>query len=70
MDEQTGLCQGCYRTLEEIEKWWDMDDATKAAVVKTAAGREAAAFDWSKCNQRKKPAYAGFFISISIFYSA
>lgn len=44
MDDLTGYCLGCYRTLEEIQQWWDMDTAAKATVVKTAAEREAAAF--------------------------
>jgi uncharacterized protein len=44
MDETTGFCQGCFRTLEEIRQWWDMDNATKTEVIKTAAAREAAVF--------------------------
>lgn len=44
MDEATGFCQGCFRTLEEIRQWWDMDNATKTEVIKTAAAREAAVF--------------------------
>lgn len=24
IDDLTGLCQGCYRTLDEIQGWWDM----------------------------------------------
>jgi predicted Fe-S protein YdhL (DUF1289 family) len=44
MDDTTGFCQGCFRTLEEIRQWWDMDNAAKAAVIKTAAAREAAVF--------------------------
>ncbi len=24
MDDLTGLCQGCYRTIDEIKAWWDM----------------------------------------------
>ncbi len=45
INDVTGFCQGCYRTLEEIQQWWDLDNTAKAAVVKTAAEREAAAFD-------------------------
>lgn len=45
IDDATGFCQGCFRTLEEIQGWWDLDNATKAAVVGIAAAREAAAFD-------------------------
>jgi hypothetical protein len=45
MDDLTGLCQGCYRTLDEIQNWWDLDHAGKLAVVKQASERESAAFD-------------------------
>lgn len=24
IDEATGFCQGCYRTVEEIKAWWNM----------------------------------------------
>jgi len=24
MDDLSGLCLGCYRTLDEIKDWWDM----------------------------------------------
>lgn len=44
MDESNGFCQGCFRTLEEIQQWWDLDNASKAEVVKQAAAREAAQF--------------------------
>ncbi|MFQ6332544.1 DUF1289 domain-containing protein [Methylophilus sp. 3sh_L] len=44
MDEVTGFCQGCFRTLEEIRQWWDMDNVAKTEVIKTAAAREAAVF--------------------------
>ena len=32
MDPATGLCIGCYRTLDEIAAWSGMDDARKRAV--------------------------------------
>lgn len=32
MDEFTGLCQGCFRTLEEIGQWGNADDAFKRVV--------------------------------------
>ncbi len=32
MDEATGLCQGCFRTLHEIAQWGQMDDSGKRAV--------------------------------------
>jgi uncharacterized protein len=32
MDEPTGWCEGCLRTIEEIRGWSTYDDATKRAV--------------------------------------
>jgi len=32
MDPATGLCLGCYRTLDEIAAWSGMSDADKRAV--------------------------------------
>ena len=45
MNEATGLCLGCYRTAEEIEQWWDLDNAQKQDVVQKANLREAELFD-------------------------
>lgn len=45
MNEATGLCLGCYRTIEEIEQWWDLDSAQKQEVVQKAGLREAQLFD-------------------------
>lgn len=45
MDEVQGVCLGCYRTLEEIEGWWDFDNAHKKAVLEKARLREEATFD-------------------------
>lgn len=44
IDENSGYCEGCFRTLEEIRQWWDMDNPTKAEVIKQASAREAAVF--------------------------
>jgi predicted Fe-S protein YdhL (DUF1289 family) len=33
IDEQTGLCRGCYRTLEEIGRWGSMSDAQREAIL-------------------------------------
>ena len=33
MDEASGWCEGCLRTLDEIACWSLLDDAEKAAVV-------------------------------------
>lgn len=45
MDDLTGLCLGCYRTIEEIQGWWDMDAASKKAVIAEASVRESTGFD-------------------------
>ena len=43
MDEQTGLCLGCYRTLAEIGAWSVLDEANKRSVIERLAERRAAA---------------------------
>lgn len=45
MDDLTGLCLGCYRTIEEIQGWWDMDSDAKKAVIHQSQVREREAFD-------------------------
>ena len=32
MDEATGLCEGCQRTIDEIAAWSSLDDAAKRGV--------------------------------------
>ena len=32
MDERTGLCEGCYRTLDEIRLWSSADDQARRAI--------------------------------------
>ena len=41
MDGASGLCQGCWRTLEEIAAWSAMPDAGKRAVWTLIAQRAA-----------------------------
>ena len=45
MDDSTGFCQGCYRTMDEIQGWWDLVNAQKQAVVELASKREAGQFN-------------------------
>ena len=33
MNETSGLCEGCYRTIEEIRDWWDMTPAQRDTVM-------------------------------------
>jgi len=44
MDDLSGLCMGCFRTMDEIQNWWDMDDASKQAVIEQASERESSVF--------------------------
>ena len=32
MSEDTGLCEGCWRTLDEIIQWSSADDPAKRAI--------------------------------------
>jgi predicted Fe-S protein YdhL (DUF1289 family) len=32
MDQSTGLCRGCYRTLDEIAQWSRLDDSAKRGI--------------------------------------
>jgi predicted Fe-S protein YdhL (DUF1289 family) len=45
IDETTQVCQGCFRTLNEIEDWWDLDNAQKQKVIDEANQRASAMFD-------------------------
>ena len=45
MDDATNLCHGCYRTLEEIRQWWDLDALSKQKVVDQAVIRQESMFD-------------------------
>ncbi len=42
MDEASGLCEGCARTLDEIACWSLLDDEEKQAVCEQLAARRAA----------------------------
>ena len=41
IDQVTGLCAGCLRTLDEIAAWSILDDAQKLAVWQTLPARRA-----------------------------
>jgi predicted Fe-S protein YdhL (DUF1289 family) len=43
MDEASGLCEGCFRTIDEIAHWGLFDDDEKRAVVEQLPARRAAA---------------------------
>jgi predicted Fe-S protein YdhL (DUF1289 family) len=42
IDEATGLCAGCLRTLDEIAAWSVLDNAQRRAVWAAIADRRAA----------------------------
>jgi predicted Fe-S protein YdhL (DUF1289 family) len=41
IDEPTGLCTGCYRTLGEIAGWIDLSAAERRAVLANLTTRRA-----------------------------
>ncbi|MFO1227206.1 DUF1289 domain-containing protein [Roseateles sp.] len=41
MDERLGWCRGCARSLEEIARWRDADDADKQHILKGLPPRRA-----------------------------
>jgi uncharacterized protein len=41
MSETTGLCLGCYRTIEEIREWWNMSPAQHKQVLDMLDERQA-----------------------------
>ncbi|MEO8124070.1 MAG: DUF1289 domain-containing protein [Burkholderiales bacterium] len=43
MDEHTGWCLGCYRTLAEIGTWSALDEVNKRAVIDRLAQRRETA---------------------------
>ncbi len=47
MDDISGLCQGCYRTVEEITAWWDMsvDEQKKLLTVLEERELQQVSFD-------------------------
>ena len=40
MDDATGLCVGCLRTLDEIAAWGALDDAARRRVWQVIATRQ------------------------------
>lgn len=39
MDPVSGLCRGCFRTLDEITRWTQIDDAGRVTIISAAARR-------------------------------
>ena len=41
IDPPTGLCAGCYRTLDEIASWIDLDEAARLNLLAALPERRA-----------------------------
>ena len=41
MDEKTGWCTGCFRTIDEIAVWGMLEDDDKRAVLAELPGRRS-----------------------------
>ena len=46
MDEQTGLCSGCFRTIEEIAAWAGIDDSRRLVILAAVARRRQEHDPW------------------------
>ena len=40
MDPESGLCQGCLRTLDEIARWSQMTEREREEVIASLSGRK------------------------------
>ncbi len=43
LDARTGWCVGCLRTMNEISRWGQADDAERAAILRALPNRRAGA---------------------------
>ncbi len=43
IDQKTGLCEGCFRTLDEICAWTRLSDAERTAIMDELPARREAA---------------------------
>jgi predicted Fe-S protein YdhL (DUF1289 family) len=48
MDERSGHCEGCLRTIDEIAAWSTMSDMAKRGVWKLLGTRRAQRSMWSE----------------------
>lgn len=42
MNPKSGLCQGCFRSIDEIAGWAQSDDATRGRILAAVAQRRQA----------------------------
>jgi len=45
MNDDTGFCHGCYRTMDEIKAWWDMNVTQQKELLLALEQRQNQAFD-------------------------
>jgi predicted Fe-S protein YdhL (DUF1289 family) len=45
MNDDTGFCHGCYRTMDEIKAWWDMNVTQQKELLLALEQRQNEAFD-------------------------
>ena len=43
LDEETNLCKGCWRSLQEVAEWASADNDRRRDIVEMARGRRDAA---------------------------
>ena len=46
MDTQSGLCSGCFRTIDEITVWAQADDAWRVSILAAVARRRQEHDPW------------------------
>ena len=46
MDERTGLCSGCLRTIDEIARWSSIDDSRRLSILAAIAKRRQEHDPW------------------------
>ena len=46
MDEQSGLCSGCFRTIDEIALWSSTDDSRRLGILAAVARRRQEHDPW------------------------
>lgn len=39
VDDESGLCLGCFRTVDEVAAWTSLDDAGRAAIMDALPAR-------------------------------
>jgi uncharacterized protein len=46
MNEATGFCHGCFRTIDEIKGWWEMPATQRERVMQMLEARLAGEVDF------------------------